>query len=134
MLHPGGEVTWTSPAGLEYLTRPAPVVRFVDAEDARRARSEHVRRGDVGREESAEKQDPAGRQGTAQRPTPTEDARPTDSHGPADGASPTEHDDPQARARTRRAMTMLRTGDEAKTAHAWATLAAAYASTTDTPF
>ncbi len=135
-LHPGGEVTWKSPAGLEYVTRPAPVVRFVDAEDTRRARSEHPQ----GRQGARVDQEPPKRWGTAQHPTPTEDARPTGSHGPADGrgpadgASPTEQDHPQARARTRRAMAVLRTGDKAKTAHAWATLTDAYATTTDTPF
>ncbi|MGO1955906.1 MAG: hypothetical protein ACTH1M_06515, partial [Microbacterium sp.] len=115
-LHPGGDVTWTSPAGREYLTRPAPVVRFVDAEDARHIRHEHVRRGDVGREEPAEHQDPAGRQGQTER------------RGPA------EPEDAQARARTRRALAVLRTGNKAKAEQAWADLDAARDDTADLPF
>ena len=115
-LHPGGDVTWTSPAGLEYLTRPAPVVRFVDAEDARHIRHEHVRRGDVGHE------DPAEHQGRPQ------------SKVPAEHRGQAEPEDAQARARARRALADLRTGNKAKAKQAWSTLAASNAATADVPF
>ncbi|SJM59371.1 hypothetical protein CZ774_09460 [Frigoribacterium sp. JB110] len=70
----------------------------------------------MGREEPAEHQDPAGRQGQTER------------RGPA------EPEDAQARARTRRALAVLRTGNKAKAEQAWADLDAARDDTADLPF